>query len=120
MVFSVFNLLVQHASLSPDGKLLAIVGDNPEGLIVDPNTGKVHICGPGHKCVRYSNGLSPRVCFIVPHLWNFCRRWKHYQDTWTFPLPLRGIRMESLSLQETKIRLVVYGTSVTYLSLLLS
>lgn len=48
MVFFVFNLVVQHASLSPDGKLLAIVGDNPEGLIVDPNTGKVHIRGPEH------------------------------------------------------------------------
>lgn len=46
------NLLVQHASLSPNGKLLAIVGDNPEGLLVDPNTGKVHICGHGHKRMK--------------------------------------------------------------------
>jgi len=27
--------------LSPDGKLLVIVGDNPEGLLVDSQTGKV-------------------------------------------------------------------------------
>jgi hypothetical protein len=32
---------MQHTSLSPDGKLVAIVGDNPEGLIVDTNSGKV-------------------------------------------------------------------------------
>jgi len=27
--------------LSPDAKLLVIVGDNPEGLLVDSQTGKV-------------------------------------------------------------------------------
>lgn len=37
------NLLfcLQHTSLSPDGKLLVIVGDKPEGLLVDAYTGKV-------------------------------------------------------------------------------
>lgn len=32
---------LQHTSLSPDGKLLVIVGDNPEGILVDSQTGKV-------------------------------------------------------------------------------
>lgn len=32
---------MQHTSLSPDGKLLVIVGDNPEGMLVDSQTGKV-------------------------------------------------------------------------------
>lgn len=32
---------VQHTSLSPNGKLLVIVGDNPQGLLVDAQTGKV-------------------------------------------------------------------------------
>lgn len=32
---------LQHTSLSPDGKLAAIVGDNPDGLVIDPNSGKV-------------------------------------------------------------------------------
>ena len=27
--------------MSPDGKLLTIVGDNPEGILVDSQTGKV-------------------------------------------------------------------------------
>ena len=31
----------QHTSLSPSGKLLVIVGDNPEGMLVDSQTGKV-------------------------------------------------------------------------------
>lgn len=32
---------LQHTSLSPDGKLLVIVGDNPDGILVDAATGKV-------------------------------------------------------------------------------
>lgn len=36
-------MLLQHTSLSPDGKLLIIVGDNPEGMLVDSNSGKVII-----------------------------------------------------------------------------
>lgn len=31
----------QHTSLSPDGKLLIIVGDNPDGMLVDSMSGKV-------------------------------------------------------------------------------
>jgi hypothetical protein len=33
--------LLQNASVSPDGKLLAVLGDSPEGLIAEANTGKV-------------------------------------------------------------------------------
>lgn len=36
-----FSANLQHTSLSPDGKLLIIVGDNPEGMMVDSQTGKV-------------------------------------------------------------------------------
>ncbi|PIA58264.1 hypothetical protein AQUCO_00500297v1 [Aquilegia coerulea] len=38
---------VNHTSLSPDAKQPVIVGDNPEGLLVDSNTGKTisPICG---------------------------------------------------------------------------
>lgn len=38
---NLFPFCPQHTSLSPDGKLLVIVGDNPEGLLVDSQTGKV-------------------------------------------------------------------------------
>ena len=37
------SIFLQHTSLSPDGKLVVIVGDNPEGLVVDSNTGKVSL-----------------------------------------------------------------------------
>lgn len=32
---------LQHTSLSPDGKLLVVVGDDPDGILVDAKTGKV-------------------------------------------------------------------------------
>lgn len=35
-------IFMQHTSLSPDGKLLVIVGDDPEGMLVDSRTGKVY------------------------------------------------------------------------------
>ncbi|KAF8391719.1 hypothetical protein HHK36_024028 [Tetracentron sinense] len=35
---------VNHSSLSPNGKLLVIVGDNPDGILVDSQTGKVLFC----------------------------------------------------------------------------
>lgn len=34
-------LRMQHTALSPDGKLLVVVGDNPEALLVDSTSGKV-------------------------------------------------------------------------------
>ena len=35
------SLLMQHASLSPDRKVVVIVGDDPDGLLIDANSGKV-------------------------------------------------------------------------------
>jgi hypothetical protein len=34
-------MLMQHTSMSPDRRLIAVVGDNKEGLLVDSNSGKV-------------------------------------------------------------------------------
>jgi hypothetical protein len=35
---------MQHTSLSPDGKVVVIVGDDPDGLLIDANSGKVFGC----------------------------------------------------------------------------
>lgn len=40
-VFLYLFIWLQHTSLSPDGKLLVIVGDDPDGILVDAKTGKV-------------------------------------------------------------------------------
>lgn len=44
-------LVMQHTALSPDRKLAVIVGDDPNGLLIDANSGKVcqHTRKPGHK-----------------------------------------------------------------------
>lgn len=34
--------MMQHTSISPDRKLMTVVGDNLDGLLVDPQNGKVH------------------------------------------------------------------------------
>lgn len=36
-------IVLQHTSVSPDGRLLAVVGDNLHGLLVDAHNGKVHV-----------------------------------------------------------------------------
>jgi hypothetical protein len=36
-------LLMQHTSLSPDGKLVIIVGDDTDALLIDANSGKVRV-----------------------------------------------------------------------------
>ena len=43
LAVSVFtcSLLMQHTSLSPDRKVVVIVGDDPDGLLIDANSGKV-------------------------------------------------------------------------------
>ncbi|KAL0691204.1 hypothetical protein Bca4012_090883 [Brassica carinata] len=48
-----------HASLSPNGKLLAIIGDNPEGLIVDPNSGKTLETLSGHVDYSFASAWHP-------------------------------------------------------------
>jgi hypothetical protein len=36
-----YILLMQHTSLSPDRKVVVIVGDDPDGLLIDASSGKV-------------------------------------------------------------------------------
>lgn len=38
-----FLLWMQHSSLSPDCKLIAVVGDHLDGLVVDSSNGKVRV-----------------------------------------------------------------------------
>ncbi|BAB02803.1 WD domain protein-like [Arabidopsis thaliana] len=67
---------VNHASLSPDGKLLAIVGDNPEGLIVDPNTGKTLETLSGHLDFSFASAWHPDgVTFSTGNQDKTCRVW---------------------------------------------
>ncbi|KAH0927355.1 hypothetical protein HID58_019611 [Brassica napus] len=67
---------VNHASLSPNGKLLAIVGDNPEGLIVDPNTGKTLETLSGHFDYSFASAWHPDgITFSTGNQDKTCRVW---------------------------------------------
>ncbi|XP_006660248.1 uncharacterized WD repeat-containing protein C2A9.03 isoform X1 [Oryza brachyantha] len=54
-----FPWAVNHTSLSPDGKLAAIVGDNSEGLIVDTNSGKTIHDLRGHLDYSFASAWNP-------------------------------------------------------------
>lgn len=122
--------LLQHTSLSPDGKVLAIVGDNPDGILVDSQSGKVsmfslsmykslilillkgrfRMCGWNHSVeeLQISNFGSGCLCRLS-HL---------YTDTWITHLHLHGILMATFLPLGTKIKHVAFGISGTRQSLL--
>ncbi|KAG5391345.1 hypothetical protein IGI04_021308 [Brassica rapa subsp. trilocularis] len=67
---------VNHTSLSPDGKLLTIVGDNPEGLLVDPNTGKTLGTVAGHLDFSFASAWHPDgLTFSTGNQDKTCRVW---------------------------------------------
>ncbi|XP_010534826.1 PREDICTED: uncharacterized WD repeat-containing protein C2A9.03-like [Tarenaya hassleriana] len=67
---------VNHTSLSPDGKLLTIVGDNPEGLLVDSNTGKTVAMLKGHLDYSFASAWNPDgLTFSTGNQDKTCRVW---------------------------------------------
>uniref|UniRef100_A0A2P2LD51 WD-40 repeat family protein n=3 Tax=Rhizophora mucronata TaxID=61149 RepID=A0A2P2LD51_RHIMU len=50
---------VNHASVSPDGKLIIIVGDNPDGMLVDSSTGKTVMPLCGHLDFSFASAWHP-------------------------------------------------------------
>ncbi|KEH34895.1 uncharacterized WD repeat-containing protein C2A9.03 isoform X2 [Medicago truncatula] len=54
-----YDWSVNNASVSPDGKLLAVLGDSTEGLIADANTGKVTGNLKGHLDYSFSSAWHP-------------------------------------------------------------
>ncbi|KAF2920300.1 hypothetical protein DAI22_08g199500 [Oryza sativa Japonica Group] len=71
-----FPWAVNHTSLSPDGKLVAIVGDNPEGLIVDTNSGKTVHELRGHLDYSFASAWNPDGrTFATGNQDKTCRIW---------------------------------------------
>ncbi|GAU24554.1 hypothetical protein TSUD_148950 [Trifolium subterraneum] len=54
-----YDWSVNNASASPDGKLLAVLGDSTEGLIADANTGKVTGNLKGHLDYSFASAWHP-------------------------------------------------------------
>ncbi|GLT79514.1 hypothetical protein SLA2020_510000 [Shorea laevis] len=67
---------VNHTSLSPDGKLLTIVGDNREGLLVDSRTGKTVTSLGGHLDFSFASAWHPDgVTLATGNQDKTCRVW---------------------------------------------
>lgn len=54
-----FEWPVNHTSLSPDGKLLVVVGDCPEGQLLDAHTGKTIHTLQGHSDFSFASAWHP-------------------------------------------------------------
>ncbi|KAF7149189.1 hypothetical protein RHSIM_Rhsim03G0014900 [Rhododendron simsii] len=67
---------VNHTSLSPDGKLRIIVGDNPEGMLVDSGTGKMVASLVGHLDFSSASAWHPDgLTFATGNQDKTCRIW---------------------------------------------
>ncbi|XP_066330904.1 uncharacterized WD repeat-containing protein C2A9.03-like isoform X1 [Miscanthus floridulus] len=67
---------VNHTSLSPDGKLAAIVGDNPDGLLIDANSGKTVHELHGHLDYSFASAWNPDGrTFATGNQDKTCRVW---------------------------------------------
>ncbi|KAF7146542.1 hypothetical protein RHSIM_Rhsim04G0007600 [Rhododendron simsii] len=68
--------LLKHTSLSPDGKLLVIVGDNPDGILVDAATGKTVMPLVGHLDFSFASAWHPNgLTFATGNQDKTCRIW---------------------------------------------
>ncbi|KAF6159341.1 hypothetical protein GIB67_032112 [Kingdonia uniflora] len=66
----------KHSSLSPDGKQLVIVGDKPDGLLVDSNTGKTIVPLCGHLDFSFASAWHPNDhVFVTRNQDKTCRVW---------------------------------------------
>ncbi|CAI9283433.1 unnamed protein product [Lactuca saligna] len=67
---------VNHTSISPDGKLLIIVGDSPEGMLVDSSSGKTVASLHGHLDFSFASAWNPDgYGFATGNQDKTCRVW---------------------------------------------
>lgn len=67
---------VNHSSLSPDGKLLVIVGDSSEGILIDPRDGKAITPLIGHLDFSFASAWNPDgLTFATGNQDKTCRIW---------------------------------------------
>uniref|UniRef100_A0A1J3F2B0 Putative WD repeat-containing protein C2A9.03 n=1 Tax=Noccaea caerulescens TaxID=107243 RepID=A0A1J3F2B0_NOCCA len=67
---------VNRSSVSPDGKLVAIVGDDPDGLLVDSNNGETVGKLNGHLDYSFASAWHPNgVTFATGNQDKTCRVW---------------------------------------------
>ncbi|KAG9146789.1 hypothetical protein Leryth_005112 [Lithospermum erythrorhizon] len=70
------ELICKHTSLSPDGKLLIIVGDDPDGMLVDSRSAKTVAPLCGHIDFSFASAWHPDgVTFATGNQDKTCRIW---------------------------------------------
>eukprot|EP00262_Sarcandra_glabra_P007211 TRINITY_DN1986_c0_g2_i2.p1 TRINITY_DN1986_c0_g2~~TRINITY_DN1986_c0_g2_i2.p1 ORF type:complete len:174 (-),score=20.32 TRINITY_DN1986_c0_g2_i2:214-735(-) len=70
------SLCLQHTSLSLDGKLIVIVGDNPDGILVDSQSGKTITSLCGHLDFSFASAWHPNGhTFATGNQDKTCRIW---------------------------------------------
>ncbi|KAG2553213.1 hypothetical protein PVAP13_9KG516200 [Panicum virgatum] len=71
-----FDWPVNHTSLSPDGKLVVIVGDDTDALLIDANSGKAIHSMKGHLDYSFASAWSPDGrTFATGNQDKTCRIW---------------------------------------------
>ncbi|RLM80602.1 putative WD repeat-containing protein C2A9.03-like [Panicum miliaceum] len=66
----------QHTSLSPDRKVVVIVGDDPDGLLIDASSGKTLHSIKGHRDYSFASAWSPDGrTFATGNQDKTCRIW---------------------------------------------
>ncbi|TKW41306.1 hypothetical protein SEVIR_1G305600v4 [Setaria viridis] len=71
-----FEWPVNHTSLSPDRKVVVIVGDDPDGLLIDANSGKTLHSIKGHRDFSFASAWSPDGrTFATGNQDKTCRIW---------------------------------------------
>ncbi|KAI4344865.1 hypothetical protein L6164_012052 [Bauhinia variegata] len=67
---------VNHTSISPDCGLMAVVGDNRDGLLVDPKNGKIVASVVGHRDYSFASAWHPDgKIFATGNQDKTCRVW---------------------------------------------
>ncbi|KAJ7529426.1 hypothetical protein O6H91_15G049600 [Diphasiastrum complanatum] len=71
-----FNWAVNHTSVSPDSKMVIVVGDNADGLVADSQNGKVIALLKGHLDFSFASAWHPdgRI-FATGNQDTTCRLW---------------------------------------------
>ncbi|CAL4885076.1 unnamed protein product [Urochloa decumbens] len=71
-----FKWPVNHTSLSPDGKVAVIVGDDPDGLLIDAKSGETLHSMKGHRDYSFASAWSPDgLTFATGNQDKTCRIW---------------------------------------------
>ncbi|XP_022742599.1 uncharacterized WD repeat-containing protein C2A9.03-like isoform X2 [Durio zibethinus] len=122
-----FDWSVNNTSVSPDGKLLAVLGDSVECLIADAQSGKVTSCLKGHLDYSFASAWHPNGHILATgNQDTTCRLWDIRNLTKSLAIlkgrmgAIRGVKFTSdgrfLAMAEPADFVHVFDTETAYVS----